>query len=125
MDTGEQYKKKTRQFYFEKQWLKEENFLEKIAEKWSHGKDKCPKSAYSLDKWHSLLAGLRKFLKGWGNNLRGDFRRRKDELINKIKDIDALERAGMDPDGKCRADLESELETLIEKEELYWQQRGG
>ena len=79
-----------------------------------------------MDKWHGLISNLRKMLKGWGNNLRGDFRRKKEELLARIKSLDDLltsdEATGNE--GEERSRLESELEALFEEEEIYWQQRG-
>lgn len=57
--------------------------------------------------------------------MRGDFRRKKEELITKIKCLDSQE--GPDGEGidQLRAQLENELESLFQEEEMYWQQRGG
>lgn len=38
-----------------------------------------------MDEWHG---GLRQFLKGWGNNLRGEYKREKEKLLKKIEEID-------------------------------------
>jgi hypothetical protein len=64
-----------RQFFFEKQWLKQEGFLQKVQEKWREGQLKSPENIYSLDKWHGLLGTLTQNLKGWGDNIKGHFRR--------------------------------------------------
>lgn len=44
-----------RQFFFEKQWIKQEGFLNMVANKWAEGKLKYPTTAYSLDRWHGML----------------------------------------------------------------------
>jgi hypothetical protein len=55
-----------RQFFFEKQWCKEEAFLDLVKQKWELTKGKSPREAYSLDIWHATITELRRWLKGWG-----------------------------------------------------------
>jgi hypothetical protein len=55
-----------KQFFFERQWLNEEGFLEMVKARWETSRDKCPERAYSLDKWHGCITELRRYLKGWG-----------------------------------------------------------
>ena len=74
LDTREMLKKKPRQFYFEKHWLKNDQFMGKVTEKWQEARERSPEGAYSMDRWRGQLSKLRQFLKGWGNNLRGEFR---------------------------------------------------
>jgi hypothetical protein len=77
------------------------------------------------------------WLPGWfkklpqrvGGDVRGAYKRKEEELWNHIQKLDThVEADG----GFCEDDLvnrryklEEELETLMETEELYWQQRGG
>ena len=75
LDSGEGTVSTRRQFFFEKQWLKQEGFLQKVQEKWREGQLKSPENIYSLDKWHGLLGTLRQNLKDWGDNIKGHFRR--------------------------------------------------
>ena len=51
--------------------------MSRVRDRWQSVKDRSPDQAYSLDKWHGLISNLRHMLKGWGNILRGDFRRKK------------------------------------------------
>ena len=95
--------------------------------KWESAKIKWPMNAYSLDKWHGGLGCLKQALKGWGGNLRGEYKRRKNELLARIQELDNIPNAD-NPEGdhfSQQARLECELEKLMEKEEIYWQQRGG
>ena len=66
-------------------------------------------------------------MKGWGGNLRGDFRKKKEEVLHGIKAIDALDQknGGSGLDEQERVGLETELENILEEEETYWQQRGS
>ena len=127
LDTGERLPPRNRQFFFEKQWLQEPDFREIVVRKWFKGRSRHPVQAYSVDKWHVNLCSLRSFLKGWGANLRGDYRRKKEALLKQISNIDSSEQQGILSKEKWthRIQIEAELESLMEKEELYWKQRSG
>jgi mannosylglycoprotein endo-beta-mannosidase len=105
-----------------------EGFIKTVEDKWRQNRDRCPARAYSMDKWHGGVATLRNFLKGWGRNVRGEYRRRKKELMQQILKTDVEESEGVSLQGGqlCRRyQLEAEMEKLMEAEEIYWQQRGG
>jgi exonuclease III len=91
LDTGEGAgTHKERQFFFEKQWCHTEGFLQLVDNKWGEVRAKCPEEAYSLDRWHGGGgSALRNFLKGWRRNIRGDYKKERDELMRQIQDIDA------------------------------------
>jgi hypothetical protein len=86
-------------FFLEKQWFKMEGFLETVADKWRQNRDRCPARAYSMDKWHGGVATLRNFLKGWGRSIRGEYRRRKEELLQQILEMDVEDSEGMSLQG--------------------------
>ena len=60
-------------------------------------------------------------------NIKGDYRRKKEALLKQISDIDSSEQQGILSKEKWthRIQIEAELESLMEKEELYWKQRSG
>lgn len=127
LDTGEGKLNRTSQFRFERFWIKEEGFIELVNTKWRTLVSKWPDAAYSLDKWHGGLCGLRQYLHGWSNNIRGDYKRAKLRLTKEMEDIDKKQNKGeADEDILAkRFSLEIELEKLMEAEEIYWQQRGS
>lgn len=88
LDTGEGKLNRTSQFRFERFWIKEEGFIELVNTKWRTLVSKWPDAAYSLDKWHGGLCGLRQYLRGWSNNIRGDYKRAKLRLTKEMEDID-------------------------------------
>lgn len=98
-----------------------------IGEKWGDLKRKWSEQAYSVDKWRGGISGMRQFLRGWGNNLRGEYKRNKARLTKEIEEIDSKEkeRGPEEELTQRRALLEAELEKIMEAEEIYWQQRGG
>lgn len=83
-----------RQFHFERQWIKQEGFLELVEAKWADLKIRWPEHVYSMDKWHGGIGGLRQFLRGWGNNLRWEHKRAKREIIRGIEEIDSKINGG-------------------------------
>jgi hypothetical protein len=58
--------RKTKQFCFETAWVKHPEFSEKIAEIWSRGIT----TRNAVEKWHIKLSRVKKFLKGWGQNIK-------------------------------------------------------
>ena len=89
LDTGESNTPRGRHFFYERQWAKTEGFLEKVNLKWGEIMSKCPATAYSMDRWHGGMCGLRQYLKGWGNNIRGEYKRERKILLEKIQKIDS------------------------------------
>ena len=105
----------------------QEGFTELVQQKWEEASNRHPEKAYSIDKWHENLCKLRQFLKGWGANLRGDYKRTKSNLLLQIQKLDEkiLHNNTDTPLLRDQYTLEQELEKLMEIEELYWQKRGG
>ena len=117
LDTGERRNIQPGQFFFEKQWCLEEQFLEMVASKWEECKLRWPANPYSLDKWHGGLCNLRHHLKGWGRNIHREYKRKKSELLSKIQEIDRVHNEEEVAGNTLvqRAALEGELEKLMEK----------
>lgn len=81
----------------------------------------------AIDMWQTMMSKLRQFLRGYGANVRGEYGRRKKELLDNIKafDVRAENKVVKARDWERRYDLEKELVKLYKMEELYWQRRGG
>ena len=61
-------------------------------------------------------------MRGWGDNIRGEFRRKKKLLQAKIELLDAKSQDGWSSEVmEERRSIESDLEKIFEDEELYWQ----
>lgn len=80
----------------------------RLRKKWNHLKTKWPETAYSLDKWHGGVCGLRQYLKGWGNNLRGEYKREKARQLAEIEEIDKKLNSGVGGGGRWRRKLITE-----------------
>jgi len=79
--------KKKKGFSFENSWLKHEDFLPKIREIWGkHVITYC-----AVEKWCIKLGRVKKFLKGWGQNLRGQVRRYKHRLQEDLGKLEEME----------------------------------
>lgn len=76
--------RKCKQFFYNKQWVKQNDFKSLVEEKCLAGRERCPDEAYSLDIWHGQISPLRQFLKGWGDNTRGAYRRNFQEESSRL-----------------------------------------
>jgi exonuclease III len=75
--------RKTKHFCFEISWVKHPEFSERIAEIWS--RDITTSNA--VERWHSKLNRVKKFLKGWGLNIKGHTRRYKNLLKEELANL--------------------------------------
>jgi len=69
-----------------------------------------------MDKWHENLSALRQYLKGWSANINGMYKKKKEELMQRIQEIDN-KAEGEDTGAEMwtqRMLLEGELEELME-----------
>ncbi|WVZ96593.1 hypothetical protein U9M48_042209 [Paspalum notatum var. saurae] len=121
--TGEQNIKVEKIFRFEPSWMLVEGFKEEVMKTWIVRGDE-----YVLNYWKNLMTGLRKFMKGWSMNVgRGETRKKKDCLIQSIKQLDDL--AGVQTltveKWQERYNMEKQIMEIYEREEVSWQRRGG
>jgi hypothetical protein len=122
LDTMENREQRSREFIFEKRWLKEESFLLRVDKVWAkpvNGRD-------SLAKFQGKLKNVRNNLKGWGANLRGfDIEKRK-ELNQELQNLEDIEENS--PPSKeqllRKSAIQKDLMTLFQHEEDFWHQRG-
>jgi hypothetical protein len=63
--------KKKYEFRFEKSWIKEEDFLVRVDRAWQQR----VRATNSLDKLQKKLKNVKNCLKGWGHNLRGNYKK--------------------------------------------------
>jgi hypothetical protein len=70
LKSGEGDKVRSSYFHFEKQWFLEEDFKEVV---YSNLVETFLSHTYkgALDMWQLMMGGLRKFLRGYGANIRG------------------------------------------------------
>jgi hypothetical protein len=111
-----------RTFRFEPSWFLEPDFKDEVIKHWP-----VRSGGVVLDTWQQQSQGLRKFLKEWGANLRGEYRRERKNLTNELQRLDSKEGLDCHNDAEWREryKLEKALMQLFSAEEVYWQQRSG
>lgn len=78
-----------------------------------------------MEKWYIKINRVKKFLKGWGQNLRGQIRKYKNILQEELLGLEKLEEEAMlSPELLGRKMfIQTELHHLLEEEEDYWHKR--
>jgi hypothetical protein len=79
VDTGEEQVVRGSHFHFEKQWFLVSSFKGDVNGNMAEIV-LSQRFESTMDLWHVMMANLRRFLKGYGANLRGEQRRRMGEL---------------------------------------------
>jgi hypothetical protein len=98
--------------------LKHQNFPPKVKEIWCEPiRDVVP-----LDKVLFKIKKVKRFLKGWGLNLLGSTRKRKQQILNELRDLELLEEISPLNDDPIvlRMELKIELFKIQEEEDTYW-----
>jgi hypothetical protein len=108
---------KPKNFRLEPSWFLEPEFKTKVLEHWP---DRG--GGGILDSWKHQQQCLRRFMKGWGANLRGQFRRERKMLLEGLQALDSKEGlCGLDnSEWRQRYDIEKALMQLYAAEEEYW-----
>ncbi|KAK1697578.1 hypothetical protein QYE76_014275 [Lolium multiflorum] len=114
-------KVKNKDFRFEKRWLKEDSFLDRVKRCW----DQQVFAKDSLDRLVKKLKNVKKALKGWGANLRGADIKKKKDISFELKELEDLEEMGpLSPFQRSRkVFLQQELLHVLDNEEAFWRQR--
>ena len=81
LSSGEELKKRSPRFFFEKAWLERPDFVEMVTHKWRELESRGGPFCESIDAWQHVSSRLRQFLKGWGANLGSEERALKDSLL--------------------------------------------
>jgi hypothetical protein len=125
LSSGEELKKRSSWFFFEKGWLERPEFVDVVSSKWRLLEEAGGTFTDSIDAWQSLSAGIRQFLKGWGANLGKAEHELKEGILVQIQALDhRADSSGLDDEGwALRYHLEDQLAHLAKVEEEYWRQR--
>jgi hypothetical protein len=108
-------------FRFELSWLQREGFGELISGVWN----KETRGSTPMQVWQFKVRRLRQFLRGWAKNLRGEFKKEKQELIQKTSELDIKAEATVLDENELnlKQQLGLRLTQLLREEEIYWAQR--
>jgi hypothetical protein len=116
-------KKKQKQFCFETSWIKHPEYIKKVTEVW--GKEVAAKNA--VEKWQIKLNRVKKFMRGWGQNIKGYSKRYKNTLKEELMSLEKEEEKGSLPTPllERKTFIQTELMRILEEEELYWHKRSN
>jgi mannosylglycoprotein endo-beta-mannosidase len=81
----------------------------------------------AIDKWCIKMGRVRKFLKGWGQSLKGHARKYKNILKEELEKLEKLEEEST-PNAENlerKTFIQTELLKLMEEEESYWHKRSN
>jgi hypothetical protein len=113
--------KQSREFRFDKRWLKDESFLAKVDRIWAQP----VRARDSLSLFQLKLKNVKKSLRGWGANIKGRDIKRKKELNQELADLETIEETmflSFDQANR-KNKIREELMNLYESEEAFWSQR--
>ena len=122
VDSNDNKKKiKEKKFRFDINWLKNPDFLPLVRKIW----EKPVRGNDSIDTFNIKIKRIKKFFKGWGSNLFGHNKKRKQELKNELQQMETLEElVGLSPEEQhMRFQIQVELYNLYTEEESYWYQK--
>jgi hypothetical protein len=80
--------KKSRKFCSETAWIRHDDFLPKVREIW----EKIVTTRNATDKWYIKLNRVKKFLRGWRINLKGQTKRYKMILQRELNSLGKWKR---------------------------------
>ena len=125
LSSGEELKKRSPRFFFEKACLERPDFVEMVTHKWHELESQGGPFRDSIDAWQHVSSGLRQFLKGWGANLGSEERAMNGNILAQIQTLDQqADSSDLDDEGwALRYHLEEQLTHLLKVEEEYWRQR--
>jgi hypothetical protein len=121
LDTGDNVIPRKKGFKFDLSWLKNKEFLPKVAEIW----EKPVNSSDPIDVLNIKLKRFKMFFKGWGSNLFGHLKKKKLELRLELENLENMEESmDLSPvDWIRKTNIQAELFNLYAEEEEYWYQR--
>jgi len=108
-------------FKFENMWLKHEGFVELVKNWWLSYEFSGLPSFILANK----LKALKKDLKKWNIEVFGDIGKKKKELLESIRELDAIEEChSLEEDERVRKiDMSREMEKTLLFDELNWRQK--
>ncbi|CAL1411455.1 unnamed protein product [Linum trigynum] len=103
----------SRPFRFEAAWLTDTNLKDLVSAAWDSG---IP--------FHDSIASLAVKLLDWNANVFGSIQKKKNQLLARIRGVDSRMMGIFTPWlAKLRLKLETELDKILEQEEVLWFQR--
>jgi uncharacterized protein (DUF2249 family) len=116
-------KKNTKQFSFETAWVSHPDYLAKVTEIWV----RQVSAKNVVDKWCIKINRVKKFLKGWGQNIKGHSKKHKKILKEELMNLEKMEeeRSLSATLLERKTQIQTELLRMLEEEELYLHKRSN
>ena len=120
LDSGEDVinLNKARGFKFDISWITHDDCLPLVKEI----REKPIKSQESIDIFNNKFKKFKKKFKGWGSNLFGNNRKKRNELNEELSVLELLEEGGSLLPERCirKNIIQNELHQLYVEKELQW-----
>jgi hypothetical protein len=71
-------------FKFELGWLLRDGFADMVKNIWLNEN----KGSNAMERWQSKIRRLRNHLRGWAKNVRGAYKEKKKDLLDKLNSLD-------------------------------------
>ncbi|KAG2615883.1 hypothetical protein PVAP13_3NG045571 [Panicum virgatum] len=115
--------KKTSAFCFETSWINHPDFHPKVKEIW----EKPVRGNNIIDIWNIKIKRVKKYLKGWSQNIKGHRRKEKNELQDELLLLESLEEDGPLPAEllQRKTDIQTVLSKMLAEEEQFWHKRAN
>lgn len=103
-------------FKFELGWLLREGFMEMIKDIWTNEN----KGSTPLERWHAKIRKLRQHFRGWAQNVGGQNKKKKGEIMKKLDALDKrAEHTPLSPhEIDIKIGLSGSLANMLREEEI-------
>jgi hypothetical protein len=118
---GKTKSKKQPPFKFELGWLLKDSFFEVVSEVWK----KENRGTTPMQRWQNKMRRLRQFLREWGENMNGAYKKEKQELLRKAEELDKMVESQLlsQREWDLKQSIHERLNQLLREEEIKWFQR--
>jgi hypothetical protein len=98
-----------------------DGFFELVSDVWH----KENKGNTPMQKWQNKIRRLRQFLRGWAKNMKGAYKKEKQELLRRAEELDKKAESQLlsQHEWDLRQCIKYRLAQLLREEELRWFQR--
>jgi len=127
LNSGEAPHRATKRFFFEKQWLLQPGFAQRVSSIWIQlGIVPLTSMALYAMLWTFATLCAHRHLRGWGTNVGSHLKARKEALMSEVSALDTkADLSGLTQEEWARRyTVEDEMIFILTCKEIYWKQRG-
>jgi hypothetical protein len=98
-----------------------DSFFEVVSEVWK----KENRGTTPMQRWQNKMRRLRQFLREWGENMNGAYKKEKQELLRKAEELDKMVESQLlsQREWDLKQSIHERLNQLLREEEIKWFQR--